>query len=86
METPKKHYTHEDCKGCIFLGNLREDEELYDLYYCSQNGLPTVIARYGNSPEAYMSGMGATTMNPLKVAKARAVARGFETKDFWRRL
>ena len=84
MKAPEKHYIHDDCKGCIFLGNLREGDTLYDLYYCSQNGMPTVIARYGNDGPDYMSGMNSTSLNPLKVAKARAVARGFKIKDWWR--
>jgi len=84
METPKRYYEHDGCRGCISLGNLRDGDKWYDLYYCPQNGIPTVIARFGNSPEQYMSGMNSATMNPLKVAKARAEARGFETKPFWR--
>jgi hypothetical protein len=79
FKAPKKHYEHDGCKGCIFLGNLREDLIWYDLYYCPQNDVPTVIARYGNEGHEYMSGI-LSTMNPLRVAKARAIARGFRTK------
>lgn len=78
MKAPKKNYIH-DCEGCTFLGVLREDDVIYDLYYCPQNGVPTVIARYGDEGHEYMSGI-LSTMNPLKVAKARAVARGFEIR------
>ena len=80
MKAPKIHYEHDGCSGCISLGNLRDGDVWYDLYYCPQNGVPTVIARYGNEGHEYMSGMGSISLNPLKVAKARAETRGFETK------
>lgn len=44
------------CKECEYLGQYEE----FDLYYCSQGGLPTVIARYGEE-EKYISGMNFAT-------------------------
>ena len=44
-------YEH-DCACCIYLGQ----EKQYDLYYCRQMGMPTVIARFGNNGD-YLSGM-----------------------------
>ena len=41
-----------DCEECQFLGHFRG----HDLYYCNQ-GDPSLIARYGNSPKFYISGM-----------------------------
>lgn len=79
----KPNYEHDGCSGCVFLGELREDDIVYDLYYCPQNDVPTVIARYGNDGPDYMSGM-LSTMNPLRVAKARAMARGFRLRPKWR--
>ncbi len=49
FDTPR--YDH-DCPCCIFLGK----EEQYDLYYCRQMGMPTVIARFGPDGD-YLSGM-----------------------------
>lgn len=52
-ESTERRYKH-DCETCKFLGHYNE----YDLYYCSQTGLPTVIARYGDDGPEYTSGMG----------------------------
>lgn len=49
----ERRYKH-DCETCAFLGHYNE----YDLYYCSQGGTPTVIARYGDEGPEYTSGMG----------------------------
>lgn len=45
-----------DCTECRFLGSYYYKGETYDLYYCSQNGNPTVVARYGKDGD-YLSGM-----------------------------
>lgn len=57
-------YQH-DCAMCVYLGQYNE----YDLYYCAQAGVPTVIARYGNKGPEYTSGMGSD--HPA-LAEARA--------------
>ncbi|MGZ8855866.1 MAG: hypothetical protein ACXW07_08035 [Nitrososphaeraceae archaeon] len=64
-------FTH-DCDKCTFLGNIH-DEDLYDLYYCSQVNFPTVIARFGNDGPNYKSGAFKGTKDPhLKEAMNRA--------------
>lgn len=45
-------YKH-DCDKCVYLGQ----HENYDLYYCEQSGLPTVICRWGNNGCDYHSGL-----------------------------
>lgn len=44
-------YAH-DCTACVSLGALGD----YDLYRCSQSGLPTVVARFGDDGPEYLSG------------------------------
>ena len=67
----------EGCTSCLFLGHYNDPSGMqYDLYYCPQRGDPTVIARYGERPEEYISSM-RSGLNPLRVARARAMARGF---------
>lgn len=66
----KPRYTHE-CECCTFLG--RYDE--YDLYHCTQSGIPTVLARYGNKGPEYLSGMMFNTP-PLVEAKFRCFDNG----------
>lgn len=46
-----KKYNH-DCEFCRPLGNFQG----HDLYYCNVHH-PTVIARFGNEPEDYTSGL-----------------------------
>lgn len=61
---------HHDCDQCVSLGHFHE----YDLYYCPQDGMPTVIARYGNAGQ-YRSGLvfGKSGADPiLAVAYRRA--------------
>ncbi len=56
----KPVYEH-DCNNCTYLGSINRDlgggEKLFDLYFCEQGKLPTVIARYGNKGDSYISGM-----------------------------
>lgn len=61
-----------DCKECTYLGQC----EGYDLYFCPQGNLPTVIARYGDAPWEYISGMPVAYQPPLSVAKALAIKTG----------
>jgi len=43
-----------DCKRCAPLGEYEE----YDLYVCARDRLiDTIIARYGNDPSEYTSGL-----------------------------
>lgn len=60
-------YKH-DCKLCKPLGTFAE----YDLYYCEQAGIPTVIARFSDDESEYFSGL--QTMHPiLMMAEMMAV-------------
>ncbi len=68
-------YEH-DCDQCKPLGVLDE----FDLYFCQQLGVPTVIARFGPDGE-YLSGLGAATDGPLKEAKTRAIVAGYLTPN-----
>ncbi len=59
-------YQH-NCKQCRFLGTFstrqynceteQMEEVAYDLYWCPQDTIPTVLARYGDAGEEYLSGM-----------------------------
>jgi hypothetical protein len=72
-ETPK--YTH-DCTDCKFLGNYKGTHYHYDLYYCPQSGMPTVVARYGNEGAEYSSGLG-FTLPHLVEAERLAKEQGY---------
>jgi hypothetical protein len=80
QDPPK--YQH-DCDKCKFLGQAMDDKEFCDLYYCPQGGhIPTVIARYGNEPEDYRSGLpGVDGDYFLKIAKEKAVFFGYLPED-----
>jgi hypothetical protein len=75
-DTTPHFFTH-DCDKCKALGIF----EKYDLYICDKQGgnLVTVIARYGNKPWEYFSGLGLlhSTSGPLYVARQRAIAKGY---------
>lgn len=60
----------------VYLGHF----EGHDLYWDGQSGLmPTVIARYGDEPHEYMSGLGLASMNPyLRKARELALALGLD--------
>lgn len=61
-----------DCNKCISLGSFQD----HDLYFCKQGSLPTVIARFGNNPEDYKSGLIFADIDPeLSEAKKRAISR-----------
>jgi len=62
-----------DCAACEFLGRWKE----FDLYYCRQRGIPTVIARWSDEGQDYYSGLVfASAIPALGVAEVRAAARG----------
>lgn len=74
-------YTHDsDC--CSYLGRFGD----YDLYYCPQGNIPTVIMRFGDEGPMYYSGMtlaegsGWPQAHPLivaaRVARSRAIQAG----------
>lgn len=70
-----KHYEH-DCDDCVSLGDYRcQYGTLYELYFCKQMGVPTVIARYGNEGSAYSSGI-PSGLPELKEALNRAINYG----------
>ena len=52
----KPLYSH-DCKECTYLGwDINEsDNSKVDMYFCPQNGLPTIIMRYGDDGAEYIS-------------------------------
>ena len=84
----KTHFKH-DCTECKPLGELLYSkyehdihfhQQIFDLYFCSQNILPTVIARFGNGGHDYVSGMGFAqtgTIRMLAEALKRAVEMGY---------
>lgn len=51
------NYKH-DCDKCVFLGVFHGDERVYDGYFCNQNSISTVIARFGDEGSQYLSGLG----------------------------
>jgi len=73
----KAKYKH-DCKECKFLGQYEFKSEIYDLYFCEQDGLPTIIARYGDDGPEYISGLSfADRFEPLKEARERSIKQKF---------
>lgn len=61
-----------DCDKCKPLGTMGR----FDLYYCNQVGMSTVIARFGDDGPEYMSGMNSGNM-VLKIAQAMAIEHGY---------
>lgn len=82
MDPPR--FEH-DCQNCIFLGGYEE----YDLYFCPQGGLPTIIARTSSEGGDYFTiyppkewrkslhGM----QEALFAAGQRAIALGLTTEE-----
>lgn len=73
-------YRH-NCLACVFLGNTVyktdvEDDVIYDLYYCNQGGVSTLVGRYGNEVMDYISGMAFKDEMPLSIAYERAKIKG----------
>lgn len=65
-------YDH-DCAVCQFLGHFED----FDMYFCPQDGRPTVIVRDGNRPEHYRSGLAFATQDmALAMAYVRAHQKG----------
>ena len=56
MENANPQFTH-NCDSCTFLGaDIDTDTKTeVDMYFCSQNGIPTIIMRYGDNGEDYIS-------------------------------
>jgi hypothetical protein len=74
-------FQHE-CPSCTFLGHFND----HDLYCCRGSALPTVLARYGNEPYEYISGIPSIDSVPeLTEAIQRAVKQGlipkYKTKE-----
>jgi hypothetical protein len=50
-----KNYKH-DCNQCVYLGeDSTEDKNVVDMYFCYQEGIPTIIARNSDEPSDYSS-------------------------------
>jgi len=72
-------YKH-DCDTCIPLGQFQEN----DIYFCgslNNKANDTVVSRYGNKPEDYISGLHLTGRSEIKVAVAMAKAAGYITEE-----
>lgn len=55
--SPLTVFQHDACPGCRYLGPWGTEGKPIDLWFCDQGGnLPTVIARYSDTPEDYSSG------------------------------
>lgn len=67
----------EPCQHCVYLGpyGRNEGDRIVDLWYCWQQGIPTVMARYSSEPDDYASGWG-SSLPELAEARKRAIARG----------
>ena len=90
VETP--FFVH-DCSKCTFLGRVTQERPAeehkgiealrwaaWDLYFCPQHGLPTVIARFGHAGPDYVSGLAAADAIPvLGEARRRAQRKGLIT-------
>jgi hypothetical protein len=82
MEVKMPVFKH-DCKVCKFLGTMRieridlkpNETEIHDLYFHKGTFELTVIARYGDSPCDYTSGLGLSTKE-LLAAQLIAVKKG----------
>lgn len=71
----RKMHQH-DCDHCEYLGNWQRNAEHYDLYFCRQNGIPTVIARFGEEGD-YFSGLSLCDIErSLREARDRATILG----------
>ena len=76
MSTLTPMFTH-DCKRCVFLGHYHTATDRYDLYYCTEYGTPTVLARYGSGESEYTCGIFLAPLNhPIAIAREMAERRG----------
>ena len=88
--TVKPIFKH-DCGRCDYLGDYKAvnpndvlQTRMVDLYFCGEGDFTwTVIARYGNSGEEYMSGNAFAygQSEPLTVAAKRAIKQGLLTEE-----
>lgn len=78
-------YDH-DCPSCEYMGMYAYEGDRYDLYWCWQIGFPTVLARWGDKPSEYLSGMPNDEMmdrypsHPTCIARNRAERYGFPVR------
>lgn len=90
MSKKEKPLFEHDCNECVFLGLFMSkkyeasifDHRNYDLYFCNQGGLFTVIARYGNDGHSYISGLPFAkhgVVKPLCVARSLAIEKKLMT-------
>lgn len=84
MNTTPTHTN--DCECCNYLGSQiypqtkKNDECTMDFYMCEQNGLPTVIGRFGNGAD-YVSSLGLPKMivrEMIRDGKAKNYKQGLE--------
>jgi hypothetical protein len=82
MPTLEPKYKH-DCKECVFLGTVPDPQANFcDLYAHWIEKQRTVIARYGNEPHQYLSGIPMISYYPaLKEALTRAINLGIVPKN-----
>lgn len=50
----KKEFEH-DCDECVYMGTVFDGERFFDMYL--HRSEPSIVARYGNGPTAYYSGL-----------------------------
>lgn len=72
----RRVYEH-DCDLCVHLGQTTVNGTEHDLYYCPNPAGKSVIARYGDDGEDYISGLAFTTLEP---ALAMALVRALKAK------
>ena len=75
-----KRYIH-DCDNCKFLGTYKH----YDLYVCARNNTAdTVIARFGDEPHEYKSGIGFSFGQIPELTRARVLTLklGYKLKSY----
>ena len=73
------------CEWCRFLGATLQGKKRFELYYCqAQEFGPTVLARFGDRPDSYESGLqiaqqlvGVIPSHPLVKALKLAMDAGF---------
>ena len=89
MKETEPMFKH-DCSYCDYLGDYKAvnpndviQTRVVDLYFCGDDSIWTVIARYGNSGEEYMSGNAFAygQSEPLTIAAKRAIKQGLLTEE-----
>lgn len=78
------HWEH-DCANCMYLGTDTFHGEYWDMYVAERrthHGTLTLIARYGNEPGEYLSGLGFVGREPmLALAAVLAIKQGLIEGD-----